>query len=444
LTCFRSQSRHLLWLVFPLLLCSTAWARFNPTDFQPLEGQTIADIAITGNKITKEYVIRREIYSEIGDTLSVETLTSDVVRLENLSIFSSTEISATESDTGLVLTYEVREMPWIIPYPALSFSEENGWSIGLGGTSINLLGRAIATSGSFMFGGTTQFDFGFYYPWIMGNHVSLDAVARHLERKDKLNEFDEKSNEVTPILGTYLGRGGRGRAILSWFQMNSDVDGKTLSSSNTDNLFRAGVSLGFDSRNSWRDPHQGWLLEGSMIATGGILPGDGSFWSGVVDVRRYQPAYKGHTLVLGGLYTPQSGVVGETIPEYLQYYMGGTNSIRGYELQGLGSSLYGKSQLILTSEYRVNVLPIREYRLFKWAVSMGLQFALLTDVGTAWNHSEQLGESQRFKAGFGAGLRLLLPGVEMLRFDFAMGEDRVIRFHFGVQSKLNAQRERLR
>jgi hypothetical protein len=32
----------------------------------------------------------------------------------------------------------------------------------------------------------------------------------------------------------------------------------------------------------------------------------------------------------------------------------------------------------------------------------------------------------------------------MLRFDFAMGENRAIKFHFGIQSKLNAQRLRLR
>jgi outer membrane protein insertion porin family len=356
-TCSRSLCRRLLWLSILLLLSTPAAAQFNPSQFDSIAGKTVTEISLSGNKITKEYVIFREIQTQMGEPLDLKTLSDDVVRLENLSIFSSIQVYAAESDSGVAVGFSVREMPWIIPYPAVSYNEVNGWSIGLGGTSINLLGRAIAAKGSVLFGGTTQVDLRFFYPWITGNHVSLEVLVRHLERDDKLNQFDEKSNEITPIVGTYLGKAGRGELITSWFQMNSNVSGKTLDPDDTDDLFRLGLSLGYDTRDSWRNPHQGWLLEGSAIKTGGILPGVGDFWSGVVDVRRYQPAYKGNTLVIGGLYTPQSGVVGSDIPEYLQYYMGGPNSIRGYVLEELGPELFGKSQLILTTADRGQIIP---------------------------------------------------------------------------------------
>jgi outer membrane protein assembly factor BamA len=145
----------------------------------------------------------------------------------------------------------------------------------------------------------------------------------------------------------------------------------------------------------------------------------------------------------GGLLSLQSGEVGVDIPEYLQYRMGGANSIRGYDPVELGSTLYGKNQYIVTLEYGVPLRRIREYRILSWTFSLGLDAALFLDHGGAWNEPHEL-SLERSRTGAGVGLRLLVPGMEQFRFDFAWGEGGSFQFHFASGTKLAAQRNRLR
>ena len=63
--------------------------------------------------------------------------------------------------------------------------------------------------------------------------------------------------------------------------------------------------------------------------------------------------------------------------------------------------------------------------------------------GTDWSIEGEFNRD-RFKIGVGAGVRLLIPGQEMIRFDFGVGESGMIIFQFGTGSKLEAQRLRLR
>lgn len=44
----------------------------------------------------------------------------------------------------------------------------------------------------------------------------------------------------------------------------------------------------------------------------------------------------------------------------------------------------------------------------------------------------------------GVGVRLLLPGSEAIRFDFALSEEGDLAFHFGSWFRWTAQRHRLR
>jgi len=406
----------------------------------------VTRIDVTGFRVTKEYVIRREIELKPGEPYNREVRDADVQRLENLGIFSSIDVVATEDSAGVALDYQVREMPWLIPAVALSYTEQNGWSVGPSVSTLNLAGRDIALSGKLLFGGATTFSASVSYPWITGNHVGIDGYVARLVRDDVLNEFEEKSTELTPQVGTYLGRRGRLRGIYSSFKIHSDVDGKTLDPDNEDHLHRIGGAIGYDSRNSWRDPTQGWWLELQTLRTGGrFLRGQGDFWTTDVDVRRYQPGpVAGHSIHLAGLFSYQSGDVGADVPEYLQYRMGGANSIRGHDIEVLGKELYGKNQLILTGEYQIPVVGLREYRFFgNLAFSLGLKIALFADQGIAWTQGDDFG-ANRSRSGIGAGFRLLIPGADVLRLDFAYGEGGEWKFHLAGRPKMVSQRGRVR
>jgi len=412
-------------------------------------GRTVTEVTVSGHNVTKEFVIRRELQVMVGEPFTPENASESITNLLNLDIFSSVTVTPMLDSTvtpldsaGVIVDFEVREMPWIIPYIKLKYNEQNGWSIGPTVTAFNLTGRDIKLSAYALFGGTTTWSFIGSWPWITGNHVSLDLALEHLVRDDILNHFEEDSYRFIPWIGTFIGDNGRLRGTAGWFQMSSDSTGRTLDPDNTDNFYMIGGSVGYDSRDSWTDPRHGWHNELQIGKIGDPLPGNGDWWQAVFDIRRYQPMTKSQTLAMGSLISINTGTVGTDFPEYFMYRMGGANSIRGYNLDELGHVLFGQNQVILMAEYQLVVMPFREYRVWKWPFRAGLQFAAFADYGTAWNEGESLDGRAKFGAGVGA--RPMLPGINMLRFDFGVSQDGDVVFNFGVQAKFDAQRLRLR
>jgi outer membrane protein insertion porin family len=403
------------------------------------EGKTVRSISVTGNKVTKEFVIFRELDHEIGRPFSVETMEEDARRLDNLGIFSSISIEPIDMESGGVdLNVTVREMPWLIPYPAIKISDQTGFTIGPAVSSMNLFGRDISLSGRVLFGGATTYQVNLDWPWITWNHLSLNMFAAHILREDDVREFDETSDEISPWIGTYLGRAGRLRFGYSYFHMKSDQDGITLSSDNSDAMHRVGMAVGLDTRDSWVNPHRGWENEVQTMRSGG----DGEFWTTDLSGIRYQPIGK-NTLVISGLASLQSGELGTDVPLYMDYLMGGANSIRGYELGELGRELSGKNQLLTTIEYQYLLWDVREVVVWGFPVTMGLELAAFVDTGVAWSTSNQF-NTDHTRTGYGAGIRTLVPAIGEVRFDLGVSTDGDFVFHFATWPKMAAQRDRLR
>jgi outer membrane protein assembly factor BamA len=293
-------------------------------------------------------------------------------------------------------------------------------------------------------GGLDSWSVRYRYPWITGNHLSFDFFASDFERDDDLNEFREHSFEITPWFGSYVGDHGRVGLTISYFQMKSDRDGITLSGDRRDRFLRVGGRVGHDSRDNWRNPCRGWLHDFlALYSDGGTFGEPGQWWLAEADVRRYQPMGDKLALIAGALVSYQDGQVGADIPGYMQYRMGGANSIRGYDIDVLGKEVYGRNQAIATAEVHRVLSPMRERFVGKWSYSAGLEAAAFVDWGIAWSGSAEF-DDKRARTGFGLGLRWLLPAVFEVRTDVAMGEDGKVYFHLGVGEKLNAQRARLR
>lgn len=440
-------SRRFAGVLFASALSSwavPARANFTAAPLSLYEGYFVTRVDVEGFKKTKEFIVRREIRIQPGQVFHVVDAQADLTRLENIGIFSSGEIVAVAADSTVALTYHVREMPWIVPYPRFRYTEQNGWSFGAGVASVNIDGRATRLSGSFLVGGVDSWSFRYRYPWITGNHLSFDLVAADFKRFDELNDFNERSLEFTPWIGSYIGDAGRAGVTVSYFQMDSDRDGITLDADDSDRFLRIGGHVGFDTRDNWRNPCRGWFHD--LLALhydGGPFGQPGHWWLVEMDARRYQPLAKKQTLVMGALVSYQDGQVGTDIPGYLQYRMGGANSIRGYDIDVLGRQLYGRNQSIATVEYQYVLMPMGEHFVGKFSYSAGLEAAAFVDWGVAWNRADEF-DTESARTGFGLGLRWLLPAVFEVRTDVAIGDEGKIFFHLGVGEKLTAQRARLR
>jgi len=411
--------------------------------FESFAGMIVTRIHLQGNRFTRDFVILRQLRTRIGTPLDPQLVREDLQRLDNLDIFSSIYIEPHPEEGGIALTIRVREIPFAVPYISYDVSDQDGWSFGPALKSVNMLGLDMFVAGYALFGGRNSFLLDLSYPWITGNHISLDLDASRIERDNELDQFRETSFEFSPWIGTYVGDNGRAGVGLSYFCFESDLPGHTLSVDDTDHLLQAGFRFGYDSRDSWGDPHRGRLDQIEVRKTGGFLPGDGDFWTAHLDIRRFRPITSTHTLVLAGLLSLQSGRIGRDIPEYMDFHLGGSNSIRGYALNELGSSLFGQNQWLGSLEYRFPLLPSREYLLLGLASDLGLSGAFFIDHGLAWSASDDFA-LDRSKTGFGLGLRLLLPAVEMTRLDLAFDADGSWHIHFASFSKMSAQRLRLR
>ena len=120
------------------------------TDLDRFDGSTITAIEYIGLNHTKKYVVTRELRIKVGDPLDADLVRKDLVRLQNLPIFGAVSVYVKPDEEGASLEFVFSEIPWIIPIPAVNYSEENGFSIGAGVASINLFGRAQKLSGMFM------------------------------------------------------------------------------------------------------------------------------------------------------------------------------------------------------------------------------------------------------------------------------------------------------
>ena len=100
-------------------------------------------------------------------------------------------------------------------------------------------------------------------------------------------------------------------------------------------------------------------------------------------------------------------------------------------------------QMLGTAEFAWTLSPLRRWDFWRLSFRLGLEFAVFGDVGLAWNEAREFAMNNT-RSGVGTGLRLLIPGSEMVRFDVGWSSRDGFHFHFAANSKAAAQRNRLR
>jgi outer membrane protein assembly factor BamA len=379
-------------------------------------------------------IVRRHLASREGEPFHPARVQEDHRRLDALRLFSSIVIEPVAAGDEVILLVDVRETLRLLPFIALSVTDENGASAGPGFKGINVFGRGTLSSGTMKFGGATTVGARVERPTVTPGLWAVDTQIYYRSRRNELFNFDETATTIAGKAGwNWTSRvqvGGRGEFV--WFDTGgSDA---ALSPSGTDHLPAAGGYLTYNSLDSMSNPRNGWL--GAVDV--GRQFGDASSWTVIVDGRRYQPLAERSTLAVVAFGSFQSGEVGVGLPEYQQFGVGGANSVRGWAL----GSRVGKHQAIGTVEYLYSVIPVRSFTVFGLNLYGGIQAAAFSDVGMAWN--------ERFSAsnaidGYGIGLRLLFPFVDVVRMDLAWGEpNRGTRLSVGITLKADKQRERVR
>ena len=406
-----------------------------------LYGKTVKEIRITGLHLTKRYIVTRELASQVGKPYLRENAEKDLMRLERLGLFSDIKICPIEEEDGVILIIELVEMFSWLPTISINIDDENGISAGGGFMVLNLLGKNIFFSGTMLFGGATTLGLLLENPWFAGNHMGYRFEYSHRERQNKLDDFYEKTDELYLTLSSYLGEKARIGGRFSYISLRSDLPGKTLSFDNHDKVARFGFYVAYDSRDYWTNTHRGWWNELELSREVRFLNSDSDYYQMTMDIRRYIPIMDRHTMAIFSITTLSTGTVGEDIAPWQDYHIGGTNTVRGWEI----GSRVGKNQFINTLEYRITLIKPQLINLpFGINYSAGLQIAVFGDFGMVWNERNEF-EIDNFIGGYGIGIRLLLPMIGMTRFDFGYGERGAkVKLCIGGREKPVMTRKRVR
>ncbi len=431
----RRRAHVILTTALSIWLTSSSRSHAQDNPRTQFNGAAIRAIVIEGLQNIREQVVREQLDVRVGDTFQDDLIARNIQRLDRLGVFSRIDIDATPEGDGVRLTVRVVETLRVLPAVSIGVSDADGVSAGPTIRLLSFRGRPHEVSMTARFGGSTLVEFKEVSPFLYGRRLWHSVKATFEDRQNTLDDFGQQSVEVDGQAGARLSERSKIGALFNLFTVSSDVSGKTLSSSNRDWFVGAGALYEYDSRDLPTNPTRGWWNSADILWRGG----SGSFATLNLDARRYQPLAGRQGLVVSSLLTLQSGTLGEDVPIYGDYSLGGENTIRGWPF----GSRRGKNQFINTLEYRYVLVPTRNFRVFGINLYGGLGAAVFGDVGAVWSDPGEAADP--FIGGGGIGLRLVVPFVNLVRLDLSFGQPNgSALFQLGVNEKFVAQRNRVR
>ena len=416
----------------------------------PLVEAHINSITVKGNKQTKTQVVTREMRSKVGDVLDQHKLQREETRIYGLGLFD--EVGPADLNP-----VDVGKIDVVIP---VAEKRSGQVSVGVGYSSRSkLVGRAELAQNNFRglgervslqweVGGInsqSSLELGFFEPYLDKKHTSLDVdVYDKAVYRFNSGQF-QSGGTTTGNDNTYLERRrggvvGVNRSISDFLTGGITFRGEDVSTDNVTLLtqdqfirqngtvFGLGARGIFSNRDNADAPAAGGFRSLSYeivtartrasdsLAVSPLPPGRENFGKLGLDLRQYS-SLEGPRKV-GNFNQPKRvlathlliGATAKNIPFFEQYFLGGADSLRGYDTD----RFWGSNLALFQAELR---LPFSKK-------DNNFQGVLLFDGGDAWGSIYQqpgLRQHSNFQlqADYGLGIRLVTP-IGPIRLDYAI------------------------
>ncbi len=424
----------------------------------------IDNIDVTGYENTKKYVFTREISIKPGDLYDSAKIQRSQTKILNLGFINDVQIDIqpTADPQKVDLGFNVVEGRPGMFTAGLAMSSLDGLYGEVSINHMNLFGRAQRLSLRTLFGEEIlDYTVSWSTPWIYDKPTSLGIDLFNTRRYRSFSDENQAYTEKRV--------GGRVRVgprfnddiyQLSFGYSFENIDIYDIDEQFTepnahpgdDNYLPEGdqymstlsADFAMDTRDNIWDPTSGWRNSLGLSLAGGPIGGDLDLW--YLNAR----SIFNHTVLnVGGNYpivfvlSNKIGSVrayGRTkeVPPYEKFFLGGADTVRGYERAGeVGPEYGGTTYYVMNAELRFPLA--REGR------RTMAQFALFADIGNSWNDFDDLDFSfgpdwKQFKAGVGVGLRFTTPSLP-IRIDWGYGlnhknnEDRS-HFYFNISNMM--------
>jgi outer membrane protein insertion porin family len=418
------------------------------------EGQqaSIRYVNIAGNTKTKDKVIRRELFTRPGDTFSKQAIIRSLRTLANLNYFNPERLRPDVQPvdaTTVDVTYEVEERPSDTFNASVGFSSQGLTGVlGVSFNNFSLLEPLAGGGGQILnfnweFGSyVSTFSLGFTEPWLFDQPITLgtNIYYRNLESVYNGQPYDIRTAGGTLSLGRRLRwPDDYFRLDLTNRVLHNEINGEQP----TGSQFRQGSEISHTltlSRSSLDNPFFATVGSRFVFANTYAGLGDARFSKHELSFDFYSPlaqVTEQNSLVL--YLNNEYGIVNDfgplnNIAPTTFYNMGGTviagvNTIqlRGYQDNSIGprsqpGRVYAKTTAELRFGLAMNPIPIYI-----------LGFA---EAGNVWGTLREVNPFD-LKRSVGVGLRVMVPPIGLLGFDYGYGFDFDVagqkggwRFHF--------------
>lgn len=376
----------------------------------------IDKIIIHGNSKTRDKVIRREFPITEQMLYSKSRLQRGVRNLYRMDYFQNVNletIPSGEKDKVDVHVNLEEKTTGMFTFGAGYSSVDNLFAtVSITQRNFRGKGQTVNLKGEFS-GSATRYTFSFTEPWLFDIPLSAGFDVYNWERE--YDDYDKKSVGGTVRLSypvfdytrIYWSYTYEVATIDNIDTTDFDIlalEGDNVESSST-------VALKYDSRDRMFNPTEGMKHSISVEHAGGFLGGDYSYTKYIAETGVYVPLFWSFVFFAHG----EGGYVKKNsdgiLPDYEKFYLGGMNSVRGYDWQGIyvltdeGNEVGGEKYIQGNLEL---IFP-----LVKKAGLMGLFFY---DAGDVFSKDESVGFGD-IRRSWGYGIRWYSP-VGPIRLEY--------------------------
>lgn len=396
----------------------------------------IQHVAIRGNTVTHEQVIRRHLFVTPGERFRRTDVRNSLLALEGLGFFEPGIVPSTrvvDPETGDIdLTLEVQERRT----GSLTLGAAVGGGTGLSGfvgyEQPNLFGQAKSGSVRWEFGSrNNNLELSYTEPVFMGTKTSLSVSFFDIDRRFINTSFRQDALGASLRFGTPLPWDNATRLFYGYQWQRIDLESTIADDERFGEQYprtESAVTLGLvrDTRLPRLHPIQGARHSLNAELAGGPLGGNVGYQKYEMESSWFAPTFNERTVLNLKL---QVGGINPTgfVPLTDQFLLGGVQfpaeGLRGYADNCVGTRLSpgdrvrgcgndrGNGFLLLTAEHFFKITDTVYASVFYDAGDVFREFRDMT-----------FGDLKR---GAGIGLQVDLPGFGPLGLDYAYGFDRV-------------------
>ncbi|MBS4034343.1 MAG: BamA/TamA family outer membrane protein [Ignavibacterium sp.] len=394
----------------------------------------VDSILVSGNDITEEFIILRELTFTEGDTISFETADYNRERIYSLGIFNQVTLEPNTYNDLNILNIVVEESWYIYPIPFINIKESDWDKISFGMFLVlkNFRGRNETLSAVAGFGYDPTFGLSYYNPNMIGNEdiffftrMSYSDVSNKslIAEQLALGNFDQKVITGNVEIGRrfFLFHKLALNLGFSYIESPFYIDRINASFERIDRVFTLSTGYQYDTRDLVQFPKSGFYTNVSYILKGMGINGI-NYNVARVDLRTYNRLIE--KLHFKMRFTSRF-TLGNRIPLYDNSIIGLEDKIRGffnYKIEGNHSYLTSAELYYpIIEELKINLefIPIIPKQLLSYRVALYAQ--IFADAGATQNSEASIGLNN-FKSGYGAGLTVLILPHYVARIEYAINE----------------------